>query len=267
MWNWTQRTWHISRDCPAVLSDVPDTHEVKESAQQADGWAQQEAVLQAAEAPVRRLRVHALYAVGNLRAHRWRWNWASVSGGREDTSAAIYLRSCGWRSTHQSHKVGTSWVPQEVDDCDLESFGRWPSVWYDDVLKWKGTKNTLLVSSVFPFPPMFCLFTFHASLRLTSSMSAMTAQFRATSVSPKATKTCNAWCKSLKSVFYSWMTNTWGFSFEMVSDIITVTYSVWFGVVMQRQWDIANVPVLFYFPKSSPGYTDRNFGLKFKVVA
>lgn len=161
MWNWTQRTWHVSRDCPAVLSDVPDTHEVKESAQQADGWAQQEAVLQAAEAPVRRLRVHALYAVGNLRAHRWRWNWASVSGGREDTSAAIYLRSCGWRSTHQSHKVGTSWVPQEVDDCDLESFGRWPSVWYDDVLKWKGTKITLLVSSVFSLPSyvLFILFS------------------------------------------------------------------------------------------------------------
>lgn len=170
MWNWTQHTWHVLRNCPTVLSDVPDTHKVKESAQQADGWAQQEAVLQAVEAPVRCLRVHTLYAVGNLRAHRWRWNWASVSGrgeGIEDASAAIYLWSCGRRSTHQSHKVGTSWVPQEVDDCDLESFGRWPSVWYDNVLKWKGTKKQQHSVGLKCFPPpllcsVYLLFMHHS---------------------------------------------------------------------------------------------------------
>lgn len=35
---------------------------------------------------------------------------------------------------------------------------------------------------------------------------------------------------------------------------------------MQRQWDIANVPGLFYVPKSSPGYTDWTFVLKCKAM-
>lgn len=77
--------------------------------------------------------------------------------------AAVYLWSCGWRATHQSHKVGTPRVPQEMDECDLESFGRWPSVWHDNILKWKGTKTLCWCFS--PSFPCFVylLFMHHAS--------------------------------------------------------------------------------------------------------
>lgn len=120
--------------------------------------------------------------------------------------AAISFWSCSRSLTHQANEVGTSWVPQEVDECDLESFSSGPSVWYHDVLKWKGTKSpcrSQVFFLFFCFTLMLCLFTWHASFRLTSSMSAMTAQFSATSVSPKAMKTCNTWCKSRKSAVKS----------------------------------------------------------------
>lgn len=118
---------------------------------------------------------------------------------KPDETVLLNLR---WESrsiSHQSYEVRTPSITQEMTDWNLESLGCGPSGWYNNVLKWKKKRKHkmgwLQVSA-----DSFLFLLQHASFKLTSSISAMTAQFSDISTSPRKINTWNQTFKKLISI-------------------------------------------------------------------
>lgn len=176
-------TFNQTQDCFTVFCDVFGGKEEKSSTQDPNKRAEQEAELQAVEAPVQIARFRGAYSIRDLPNHR--------GGGQHQgqDSSCWKFRCHTYNSSHHSYQVRTPGISQEMSKRNLQRFSCSSSGWYDNILEEKSAQKTT----------GWCKVSVKVSriwtCKLTSRISAMTAQFRESRSSPKKIKT---WKETLK---------------------------------------------------------------------